>query len=63
MARSVRNFGIGNGWMEPSAMTKDIPKRMTLSEWLKWLSVDCSFTIYVFDTEKELFTWLAEKSI
>lgn len=60
MARSVINFGGGNGWLEPDLNDKDVPRRKTLNEWIGWLSERSSFDVFVFDSEKELFTWLAD---
>lgn len=54
-ARSVLNFGSGNGW-------NDATNGMTLREWVAWLCRFKEFEVFVFDTEKELFAWLAEKA-
>lgn len=54
-ARSVLNFGSGNGW-------NDATNGMTLREWVAWLCSYNQFEVFVFDTEKELFAWLAEKA-
>jgi len=56
-ARSVGGFGYGNGW--------DGDERnegKTLVEWLDWFNDLDRFQVHVFDSEKELFFFLAEKS-
>jgi hypothetical protein len=58
VARSVSGFGFGNGWQGESG---DDGK--PLAEWLDWFAGIDLFTVHVFDTEKELFTWLAEESV
>ena len=54
-ARSVSGFGFGNGWY-------DCDEGKTLTEWLDWFADISKFQVHVFDSEKELFFFLAEKS-
>lgn len=57
VARSIRGFGYGNGWGGDF-----VNKGKTLTEWLDWFANLDILHMHVFDSEKELFFFLAEKS-
>jgi len=61
VARSARGFGYGNGW-GGDKYTGDYTEGKTLVEWLDWFNDLDRFQVHVFDSEKELFFFLAEKS-